>query len=205
MSQTQISRRTQEERRTEAESKLLAAAMDLIAEQGIEKTSLAQIGQRAGFSRGIVNHHFGTKLNMVERLIEESQRAFVRALPNAEGRNGLDQITMFADEYLKIVGLRGHHGQAFLVMWAEAAGAGRELRPTFATCDQNFRNAVSHMVEKGIADGSIQAETNARAVAVSMLAELRGIGLELMVAPEAFGLGRIRKDIVNRIRRSLAA
>jgi len=55
-------RRTQEQRRTEAEQKLLQSAIELIAEQGGGPTSLAQIGDRAGFSRGIVNHHFGSRV-----------------------------------------------------------------------------------------------------------------------------------------------
>ena len=45
-------RRTQEERRKQAEEALMNAAIELIAEQGVQQTSFAQIGERAGYSRG---------------------------------------------------------------------------------------------------------------------------------------------------------
>jgi AcrR family transcriptional regulator len=54
-------RRTQAERRAAARDRLLQAAAELIAECGLPAVTLAQVGERAGYSRGIANHHFGTK------------------------------------------------------------------------------------------------------------------------------------------------
>ena len=93
-------RRRQVERRAEAEQGLLAAAVRLFAARGIDQTSLADIGEEAGFSRGLVNHHFGTKAALVERLAEQTQRRFGEGLPSSGDVDGIDTLVAIADAYL---------------------------------------------------------------------------------------------------------
>ncbi len=54
-------RRTQEQRRAETERRVLDAAMTLIAAHGSRSITLAQVGEAARYSRGIVYHHFGSR------------------------------------------------------------------------------------------------------------------------------------------------
>ncbi|MCB1499242.1 MAG: TetR family transcriptional regulator [Bauldia sp.] len=51
-------RRTQQERREQTERKVVAAATAPIAEHGSRALTLAKVGDAAGYSRGIVSHHF---------------------------------------------------------------------------------------------------------------------------------------------------
>lgn len=196
-------RRTQQERRSEAESKLLRSAVELIADQGAGTTSLAQIGERAGFSRGIVNHHFGTKADLVRRIIAESHGAFgAKVTAHIEG-SGLEAVLALADAYLRELTIPNAANQGFLVMWAEAAGPGRELRPDFAKVDRVFRGAVRDLVARGIRDGSIRASTSPDAVAAGLVAQLRGIGLELLVDPVCFDLPAIQRDLIATLSAAL--
>src|ERR1700712_3044245 len=64
------SRRTQEERRNDAKQRLLGAAAELIGEIGPAGVTLANIGERAGFSRGLPTHYFGSKGAMMQRLVD---------------------------------------------------------------------------------------------------------------------------------------
>ena len=66
---TGVERRTQAERRAASEAALLSAAAELIAERGIERTSLRSIGDRAGASRAMPGYHFGSKEALIERLV----------------------------------------------------------------------------------------------------------------------------------------
>lgn len=56
-------RRTQVERREEAERRMLEAAVRLIAERGLEGLALADVGVEAGYSRGLPAHHYGNRAN----------------------------------------------------------------------------------------------------------------------------------------------
>ena len=58
-------RRTQQQRRDQAETALLNAAAELAVEHGVRSLTLARVGERAGYSRGIVTHHFGSKQGLI--------------------------------------------------------------------------------------------------------------------------------------------
>jgi AcrR family transcriptional regulator len=68
-------RLTQEERRENAERRILDAATRLIADKGLDGFTLADVGEAAGFSRGLPAHYFKSKDGLlaavVRRLLEE--------------------------------------------------------------------------------------------------------------------------------------
>src|SRR3954447_5205420 len=76
MPATSRDRRTQGERRNDAEQRLLAAAAELIGEIGPAGVTLANIGERAGYSRGLASHYFGSKGAMMQRLVDSVSDEF---------------------------------------------------------------------------------------------------------------------------------
>src|SRR4051812_32841223 len=162
-------RRTQQERRDQAEAALLAAAAELVVEQGVRSLTLARVGERAGYSRGIVTHHFGAKQALVERLARATQAGFV---PGLEGLSpGLDRLLRLIDGYVGELGRIGVFNQAFLVLWAEAATQ-PELAPIFRERDAAFRADLCEDVRAGIEDGTIDGSVSADDVAVAVVGQL---------------------------------
>jgi AcrR family transcriptional regulator len=51
-----------QERGTAAKRKMIEAAAALIAEGGLSHATMARIGERAGYSRGLADYHFTSKL-----------------------------------------------------------------------------------------------------------------------------------------------
>ena len=54
-------RMTQAERTALSDSRMFEAAISLINERGTQKTTLKDIGEIAGYSRGLANYRFGSK------------------------------------------------------------------------------------------------------------------------------------------------
>jgi AcrR family transcriptional regulator len=63
--------RTQEERSQRTQVKIIEAAVDLFAEQGYDATSVQQIVERAGVTKGALYHHFTSKEEILFRLYGE--------------------------------------------------------------------------------------------------------------------------------------
>ena len=61
-------RRTQLERTAMSDHKMTVAAIALLIERGIGGTTLVAIGERAGYSRGLVTHRFGSKAGLLAHL-----------------------------------------------------------------------------------------------------------------------------------------
>src|SRR5690348_14480384 len=105
-------RRTQQQRRAETERRVLDAAVALIAERGSRAVTLAEVGQAAGYSRGIVHAHFGSREQLLAAVVRDAQRFDV---PEASG-TGLDRLTAMVRAYLANVALRRPATGAFLLM-----------------------------------------------------------------------------------------
>lgn len=68
-------RRTQQERSAETIDAILRATIDLLYERGFYRTSATDIAERAGVSRGALNHHFASKEDVVVSAIRHQLQA----------------------------------------------------------------------------------------------------------------------------------
>lgn len=86
-------RQTQAERSDQAISALREAALEMILEKGYAGLNLAEVGMRAGYSRGIVSYHYGTKEALLADLIERAQENGRQAFWSFDqpGLKGIDQ------------------------------------------------------------------------------------------------------------------
>ena len=69
---TAANRLTQADRSALSERRTLEAAVELMGERGFEKTTLAAIGEAAGYSRGLATHLFGSKADLFAEVIRPS-------------------------------------------------------------------------------------------------------------------------------------
>jgi len=194
-------RRTQQERRDQAEAALLTAAAELVVEQGVRALTLARVGERAGYSRGIVTHHFGAKQTLVERLAHATQAGFVPGLDSAAP--GLDRLLRLIDGYLGELGRIAVFNRAFLLLWAEAATQ-PELAPIFRERDDAFRAGLRDDVEAGIADGTVDAGVRPAEVAIAVVGQLRGIALQRLLDPQSVDVEQLRGSVVGYWRKALS-
>src|SRR3954447_9276485 len=175
-------RRTQQERRDQAEAALLTAAAELVVEEGVRALTLARVGERAGYSRGIVTHYFGAKQVLVERLARATQAGFVPGLDDLPP--GLDRLLRLIDGYLGELDRIGVFNRAFLLLWAEAATQ-PELAPIFRERDAAFRADLGDDVAAGIADGIVDPAVTPAETAVAIVGQLRGIALQRLLDPQS--------------------
>jgi AcrR family transcriptional regulator len=194
-------RRTQQQRRDQAEAALLAAAAELVVDHGVRALTLARVGERAGYSRGIVTHHFGTKQALLERLARATQSGFVPGL--ADLPPGLGRLLALVDGYIGALGDVAVLHRAFLLLWAEAATA-PDLGPIFRVRDEAFRSELRAELVAGIADGDVRADVEPADVAVAIVGQLRGIGLQCLLEPGAVDTDRLRRAVTDHWRRALA-
>jgi AcrR family transcriptional regulator len=73
-------RKTQEERKAETRARLLAAAAELFAEQGIDAVSVDAVAHRAGRTSGAVYAHFGSKQGLLLALLESWKNSVLTVL-----------------------------------------------------------------------------------------------------------------------------
>jgi len=194
-------RRTQAERRAQARRRVLDAATSLVAANGSRAVSLAAVGEAAGYSRGIVNHHFGSKAQLLEELIRYTQQFDVPT----DAPTGLVRLTQFVEAYLSGMQERSPRSEAFLKLWTESTGAEPSLAPLFAERDAAFRDFLAQHVRDGRNDGSIGAGVDPQLAAVAIIGLLRGTAMMVFsTARDVFGTA-LSAEVARGVGRSLAA
>jgi AcrR family transcriptional regulator len=196
-------RRTQEDRRSQAEQSLLDAAVRLFARRGIDQTSLAEVGEEAGYSRGLANHHFGSKAALVERLARRSQRNFVESLGEIGGQE-LQALMALVEAYLAAVSRHSGEMRAYFVMWGAALPEEAALRPVFVASDAGFRRSIEELVRAGQRSQTIRSEVDPVGVAIALVGLLRGIGAQFLVDLDGVDLDAARTACAQFVRHTLA-
>ncbi|MFI8975488.1 TetR/AcrR family transcriptional regulator [Nocardia asteroides] len=199
-------RRTQRERTAQAERALLDAAAALFARRGVERTSLADVGVEAGYSRGLVNHHFGSKAALIDRLARDIQTRFaagIVARMTESGDDAIETVVNLVRDYLSALVSLPETGRAFFVMWSSAIPAEAALRSVFASDDALFRVGVEAVVRAGQQEASVDGELDPAATAVMLVGMLRGVGAQYLIAPDAFDLAAAIETGQHIVRQSL--
>ncbi|MEO0470498.1 MAG: helix-turn-helix domain-containing protein [Bacteroidota bacterium] len=64
-----------EEMRESSRRKIMDVALDLFAHQGFHSTSISQIARQAGVAKGLVNHYFKRKEDLMVEIVFDGMRA----------------------------------------------------------------------------------------------------------------------------------
>jgi AcrR family transcriptional regulator len=199
-------RRTQAERSAESDGRMLRAALKLIGERGYRGTSLAAIGEEAGYSRGLVNERFGSKSGLLWVLVKQMLRAWNqhgRAQPGAAEHAGLDALCDVLDNHRRALE-RDEGIRAFYALMFEALGPIPELLPEFQRLHRNFRADLERALRSGIAAGAVRADIDPPAQAALLMGTIRGIGFQWLLDRDAFSLDDAYAELKQNLRRSLS-
>src|SRR5688500_4138595 len=114
-STTRTPRRTQAQRRGAARAAIIETAIRLLADGGYANMTLADLGERAGYSRSLAAHYFGSKAKLLAAVVEhvldhnplarldESLRGYARIEAEiAAVFDGLDEYPDLIRAYLVI-------------------------------------------------------------------------------------------------------
>ena len=84
----------QQERTERSTNALLQAASELIVKGGFDSLTFAAIGERAGYSRGLVTARFGNKEGLIEALTDRivTTWSHKNVLPRTKGQPGLQRV-----------------------------------------------------------------------------------------------------------------
>ena len=179
-------RRTQAERTALSDARMLDAAVALICERGSAGTTLKDVGERAGYSRGLASYRFGNKGGLFAFLIRSIGESWLRELRRAvQDKVGLDAIEAATDAHYRFIVEAAEPIRAFYILWFDSIGPDAALKQVVANIHERRRRDVVAWIEKGIAAGAIAPSVDARSVAEQFCAAIIGIVYQWLVTPAA--------------------
>jgi len=196
---------TQAERTARAEAGMIEAAIELLNTVGIQGTTLVAIGDKAGYSRGLVSHHFGSKAGLFRAVLKRITANWTADLHSALGdRTGIAAIGAAIDAHLAHVLRHPEYIRAQNILWGAALDPSSEFKPNVAEFMRIQRESVAAWVRGGQEQGEILPEINPKRIAEQYYGGLIGINSQWLVSPD-FDLKSAYTDFKRNMVRLLGA
>ena len=151
---------------TDTADRILDAACELIAEEGIDEVRIARVAQRARASSALVHHYFSTREELLEQaLVHSFERAgddrFGDGESSAPGAAAAT-LALAIRECLPFPGESEREWVLWVELWLRAV---REptLRPVAATLYERYRRWLAQMIRAGEKNGEFTLTGRRRA------------------------------------------
>ncbi|WP_164857102.1 TetR/AcrR family transcriptional regulator [Sphingomonas crocodyli] len=204
-------RRTQQERRAQSERRIVHAALMMIADRGITRTTLAEVGEAAGYSRGLPAHLFGNKDNLLreclKRLIVDY---WIESLPPPPADRALATLSDAIIRWIDHFDTHPEYARAYYLLLMEASFAETEHRsPELSMLAREVSPGgearFRAYIEAGRAAGEIRADIDVGFQALAIHETLRGLGLRWLIDPHSVDLKGFGTAFVADMRGRLTA
>jgi AcrR family transcriptional regulator len=156
--------------------RILGAATRCFAERGFHETTIQDICDLAGLSKGGLYTYFKSKEEILSALIRESFAAGLRRAQDAarDGRGAVDKLHRIAEA---VVGAGPQPPQLLLEIWTEVS-KNPALITLYADGYDQWREFLTGLLREGIAEGVFKADVDPEAVVMVVLAVFGGITLQ---------------------------
>ncbi|WP_181775193.1 TetR/AcrR family transcriptional regulator [Amycolatopsis pittospori] len=189
-------RLTREESREQTRQRLLTAAAELFAERGVNGTSVEQIAERAGFTRGAFYGNFDGKHELVVELLRrrtQREAEEVTAL-----REGVGSFAEMMDRLRAWNVERAEHLEGWLTLRTELALyalRNPEARPLVGAGEKSTRALLETSVRGELAARGVEPPADPAFLALILHALEDGLLLQRFLSPEGTG----DEDVVDAV------
>lgn len=184
---------------SDARERILEAASDLVAAEGIDDVRIARVAMRAGASTALVHHYFSTREELLEQALMHSfeQAGDERfAEPGDDGASATAGLAQAIDECLPIPGRLERDWVLWVELWLRAARE-PELRPLAAKLYKRYREWMIGVIEAGVKSGEFRAPADVGDLADRAIAMLDGLGLRALLRDPQLDIDRARALVAD--------
>lgn len=196
---------TQAERTALSDRAMIDAACELLLEKGAAGTTLAAIGERAGYSRGLATYRFGSKAGLLAAVGKTVSKRWLAYLQAGVGSmTGIDAMCAAIAAYGRFVVESPDDARIQQVLFAEVAGPLSESRSTAVDVYRRQFADIGKWLEQGMADGTIRADADKQAVAVQFLSVIIGTTHLWLLTPTDVDFEAVQRSYQAQLRSYLS-
>jgi len=185
--------------RASARTRILDAAVKLIAREGLTDVRIARIAREAGVSPSLLHYHFASRDSLLAEAIEHSYELAgdIRTARGDEPAAAAERLRWMIDQCLPADGSLHDDWMLWLELWLRAARR-PELRETSARLYGRMHDWFADVVAEGMARGELQVADPPRTID-RLLALIDGYGIRTLIEDPAMPLERAREEIWRAI------
>jgi AcrR family transcriptional regulator len=188
-----------EEAERSTRERILDAACETIAEEGIDEVRIARVAMRAGASTALVHHYYSTR---EELLAEALMHSFELVADDRFGEEGSERAADATERLARVIDEsmpRPGHQEREWILWVELwlrAVRDPELRPIAARLYRRYHEWIAEAIAAGVESGEF-ADCDPGELADHAMALFDGIGLRALLGDPEMPLERAPRVIAE--------
>ncbi|MFE2260844.1 TetR/AcrR family transcriptional regulator [Streptomyces griseosporeus] len=184
---------------------VLAAAMDMIAERGLEKLTMAALGREVGMSSGHLLYYFHSKDELLLRTLEwsEGRLGAERGRLLARPGGARERLDAYVDLYVPD-GHRDPHWTLWLEVWNRSQNADEDARDRQAAIEGAWHRDLVALLAEGISRGEFRAVDPDR-YAARLRALLDGFSIHVAIGLRGTDRGQVLAHVREFVEQTLLA
>ena len=184
MAAPERTRRTQEERTAKSDRLMTEAAIALLIRGGVAGTTLAAIGEQAGYSRGLVTHRFGSKAGLLAYVHDTVAHHWIERVQMEVGsRVGVAALEHVVKALYGFIAEAPDEIRAMYLLRYASIDPAAEYRANVARVHMSQRRDARRWIEAGQAAGEISETVDASLAADLFCATADGLIYRWLVNP----------------------
>jgi AcrR family transcriptional regulator len=200
----------QRERRRASDARMLRAAMQVVANKGAAGATLAEIGVAAGFSRGLPAERFGTKLALLNALIDFMEGWFQERVRRAvAGKAGIAALGARIDAHIDGACASPMATAALYTLFVESLCVIPELQSRTRALSASFHDGFREHLDQAKRRGELRSGVDAAKVAGIIVGALRGLIIQSLLDGDTAALaasrGQVHALVESGLRKSASA
>jgi AcrR family transcriptional regulator len=182
----------------DARERILEAACDLIAADGIDDVRIARVAMRAGASTALVHHYFSTREELLEQALLHSfeQAADDRFAEGDDSSTATAALAEAIEDCLPVAGRLERDWVLWVELWLRAARE-PDLRPLAATLYARYHEWLEDVLKRGIDSGEFTAPDDLPALTDRTMALLDGLGLRALLHDPTMDIDAARAQVAD--------
>lgn len=197
-------RRTQAERSETSRRRLLDAAFDLMIERGSLRFTLSDVGERAGYSRGLPSQVFGSKTGLMQDLVQHLITISLELPSITPELEGFHAVLNRVSIILKAPPAQKRISLSLQVLIAEAHNTNSPIREAVASLARISAGYVSKNLRIGVEAGDVRPDINPRAQAILVMSAVHGALRQWLIDPDRIATEDLRLEMLSSVIRSVA-
>lgn len=181
--------RTQAERTALSDDRMFESAKQIIVEKGTHNTTLKEVGERAGYSRGLASNRFGSKEGLFSQMVRDFNKRWAEELQRFVGtKTGLSAYIAAFDAVEFFLLRYSEEMRALYILWFESMSSHDEVRSRLAANHMAYRRDAERWVREGIEQGTIRPSIDPLCFAVEFASLIFGLIYQWLVQPDAINI-----------------
>ena len=190
---------------TDARERILEAACDLIASDGIDDVRIARVATKAGASTALVHHYFSTREELLEQALVHSfetagSERFAEE-PDGEPSPSRGLARAIAAS-LPLPGEQERDWTLWVELWLRAV-RDPDLRPLAGDLYRRYREWFATFIAAGLENGEFTSDRSAEDLADLAVGLLDGLGIRALVRDPQMDTEHARRVIAEELAAAL--